>query len=168
MKKADAGPRSCGSSWRPKGHPIPPAFLALIHQLVGASDQRLNPVAQAGKGGANRHRDVDVAVSGSHARAPDEDPKPLTESRDPALVHVDQGDEELLPAPAAYQVKRPCVACQRLSDGAQRLVAHVVTMLVVDLLEVIDVHEQHTEGPAVPVHLVELGAQVDLGEGTVP
>ena len=75
----------------------------------------------------------------------------LTRSADAvsgALVHIGDRDQELLAAVAHHDVARPHRAGDRGARRPQDVVADLVTVLVVDHLEVIEVEHHHADGRA--------------------
>ena len=69
----------------------------------------------------------------------------------PLLIGIGCHDGELLAAPAATEVQRPIDALRdRLCHGNQGIIPAIVAVFVIEILEVIDVDEQHADGLRCP------------------
>ena len=83
------------------------------------------------------------------------------------LVALDVGkhEGELVTAETRKRVAVAHVHGEAAGNGPQRLVANAVTVGVVDLLEVVEVHEQHGDGPAAARALGEMRRGGGRGTG---
>ncbi len=127
-----------------------PVLLAGVHRDVGGADQL---VLRAAVPRAQRHADGDADAHRAPAalrrvgldRRGENAADPLRERQHLGLLRAARGhDDELVAAPARDEGPEAALHQPR-GDDAQHVVAHVVALQVVDLLEPVEVEEQHRE-----------------------
>jgi hypothetical protein len=135
-----------------------PLLLGLVHGEVGVSQHLLCPDFFGGaQGDADAGRE-EYLVSHNGERRPQFLDDPL---RDPGGIlyapHLLEQDGELVPAKASRGVPGTQILFQAGADRLEQLVTHLVPEAVVDVLEVVQVHEEHRHGARL--------ATAALGEG---
>ncbi len=126
------------------GHP-----LGAVHRGVGIADQR-RPVAAVAR--VVRQADADRYVDlrrGELERLLDRARESLRQVQRLEIAGRAGDDDELVAAQPGHEVGVAHHAGQPFGGGADQLVAGGVAVGVVDLLEAVQVHEQHGEGLAV-------------------
>jgi hypothetical protein len=126
-------------------HAVLALGLGQVHREVGVAEQRVG-VAVAGVGGGGdpdtgADRDRSAVQGDRHGQAGQD---ALGDTAGGIGTTVDH-ERELVTADAGDDVARADAAAQSLGEGHQQLVALGVAPAVVDVLEVVDVHEQDAD-----------------------
>src|SRR5450759_2136549 len=135
--------------------PVSARMLGSIQRAIGAGEQALGRVDRGRQRPAygNAHADGQSLAPGLRLR--DEDPNPLGRLAQAFIVRGLDKDRELLASPSRDDVAGPHRALQSGPDSLQYGVADGVPVPIVDLLEMVDVHDEQTEVPAVAAEVLE-------------
>jgi len=137
------------------------AVFRLVHRRVGVP-QKLAHVGAVLR--IQRHADT----HGGHQRAPVHDHRCIERLVDalgalthlPGVCHALQYDDELIPTHAHHDILGAHGRAHALRDGLQELVAGLVSARIVDVLEMIEIQEQHREHAASLFGLFDVARQV--------
>ena len=143
--------------------PIAPRLLALVHQCVGAADNELGRVVRKQERRANGNRDLQAFVCQVESRKLDEGPQLLTNgSHRRGGCDIMQDGKEFVAAPTADEVDLPQVMLEGGGNHAQDLIAHQMPIRIVELLELVNVNEEHTSFAAPVFKFRDDGPQMRL------
>ena len=137
------------------------AVLRLVHRRIGVPQQLAHVDAIVR---IQRHADT----HGRHQRAAVHDHGRAERLVDalgglvdlPGVLHALQYDHELIPTHAHHDILGAHGRANALRDGLQELVAGLVSARIVDVLEAIEIQEQHREHAAGLFCLFEVARQV--------
>ena len=119
-------------------------LLGAVHRRVGLADHRLRRRAGIDdRGHADTHRDLGLAVlEGNRPRGRPRDPVG-DQDHLPIAAEVLEQQRELVAAKAGDRVHRSQHSAQPPGQTGEHGVADAMTEGVVDVLELVDIHEQH-------------------------
>src|SRR5450830_661237 len=155
-------------------HAIAPGSFSLIERLVGGIKQVFKAVGFVGKAGeANGNGEVETDPVKGPRRLGDGVTQTLGGVHGLQQVRVRQDHGKFFPAQTADDVDIAQCAAQNVTDPAEGFITHGVAMVVIDPLEVIDVHHQHGVGVLVafaafqgqPAALIKGPSIVETGHG---
>ncbi len=156
-----------------QGDPVAGAF-GLVHGHVGAAQEFLDAAARGGEGDSGTGLDDQPHPVDLHRLIERRHDFPRPRYRESRGRQADEENRELVAAEAYDQVALGSCRLQPRPDLAQDLVSGYVSQGVVDLLEVIEVHEQQTHLPIgrplreqVVARVVELATVGQPGERVV-
>ena len=115
----------------------------------------------------DRDRDPDPRVAGGHAHPAGAGPQPFGDHVGVGVVGAGQQDGELLPAEPAHHVRLTDLLPELGGQRPQHLVPDQVAVVVVDPLEVVDVHKQQRQRGAGPKRPGDLAVSLALPGGGV-
>ena len=156
--------------------PVAAGRLGRVHRQVGVTDQvgGAHPRGRGLRGRGDPDADAQPHHPPAQVEGPvDAGPAAVGEGLRAGGVAVAAQHDELVPAEPADGVAGPGGAGQPRGDLPQQVVAGVVAEGVVDVLEAVDVEEEHRHRAAVVLlelgvdELVQVGAVGQLGEGVV-
>ena len=128
-----------------------PLPFGVVHRRVRSLDQREGIVAVVGvDADADARRHAKHVIADVAGGADEGDHLVGHQDRVRSVRHLGQQDQELITAVAADRVRGPHRRRKATRQPLERLVANGVTERVVDLLEVVQVHEQKPQARAVP------------------
>ena len=128
-------------------HPVTPLLLGLVHRQVGGDERRL--AAVLGLAAEHRHADADRdrRRSGRRALEPDFAAQVLGETDRSLTIGLGKQHRELVSRQPRNRVRDSGPRPQQLGDVANHVVPGLMAGGVVDVLEVIDVEDQHRALP---------------------
>ena len=152
---------------------VAPLFLGLVERLVGMVGKLFRLLAMLRVvGDADRQRGVDELVAKRDACLGEQLAQLVGTLDRSADGHLGQHQHELLAAIAAGDVALAAVLLHQLGKGLEGFVATEVTIGVVDLLEEVQIHQDHAQriafasgaGELADQGFVQIAAVVEAGE----
>ena len=114
-------------------------LLHLIHAHVGGGEQFGLGIALGPDLDPEADRDVNVSRARGYRAVRDRRPQTLIQDARAVLPAVLREDHELIPAMATQDVVPSQIAPDEVDEAAQNIVSGLMTVRVVDLLEMVDV-----------------------------
>ena len=139
---------------------IPPGLLGRIQGGVGATDQGGNVLVLQQLGDAEAHGDLQFAGGRAEAGRLDGLPGPLQGADGLVGLGPRQHDRDLLAAVTGHEIAFPGRLAQDPRRAAQHFVAGLMSVGIVELLEMIDVPQDQREGPVAAAEFVQAGCDL--------